>query len=240
MRPGDDAAAIESAIRGSRRLLVVVSLASAGSVWVEREIQVAESLGVRVLPVLPEDVPGAMADRVSRAAPADFRQAREYRRATHRLIAAIEDRPARGGSGGVGVRRGRTLGGAVHPGPAGGREARSGAAHLDCRVFDPTLTEGVRAVSVDAATATVRSHRTRTEIVNAAFLPARLKEATGNIVIEGAGLFRAIANHVWGTSRCTSRCPWAQRRRCAGHGREVPAGAGRSPAVAAGSLSTPE
>lgn len=93
LRAGDDLGAIEAAIHGAGVLVVVVSLASAGSAWVEREIEMAESKALRVFPVLLEDVPGRWADRVARLAPADFRRPQEYRRSTHRLIAAIEGRP---------------------------------------------------------------------------------------------------------------------------------------------------
>jgi hypothetical protein len=77
-------------------LMVVVSQASAGSFWVEREIQIAKSADVRILPVLLEDVPVSWAPSFAGLAHADFRRHREYRRSLHRLICAIEDVPVRG------------------------------------------------------------------------------------------------------------------------------------------------
>lgn len=87
---------LEATIARCASLMVVVSQASAGSFWVEREIQIARSTGVRVLPVLLEDVPVSWAPSFAGLAHADFRRHREYRRSLHRLICAIEDVPVRG------------------------------------------------------------------------------------------------------------------------------------------------
>jgi hypothetical protein len=350
LRAGDDLAAIGAAIRGATLLIVVVSLASAGSAWVEREIEVAESTGVRVLPVLLEDVPGRWADRVARLAPADFRRPQEYRRSTHRLIAAIEGRADRAGFlrakeavakvraerspvgdlFGVsqqGVARlycltdlgdwefadvtdgygrfwiaefyepgnGRIVSyavvdGTIHdlpetyrdgcdlvpvadsivtyscalnpmPGISADRAAALVAEHsaemqhvgrryvpfrpepfsrpfvdstvavaaaldaafgaardpgdlftlvrLECdkrnrllptwtvAFFDPTVSQSVHTVGVDAVTGTVSSARMRSEILNAAFMTTRVDPITGDYVINAANQFRAIDNRVW-------------------------------------------
>ncbi|MFJ5308114.1 toll/interleukin-1 receptor domain-containing protein [Streptomyces sp. NPDC088350] len=87
---------LEATIAQCSCLMVVVSQASAGSFWVEREIQIAESTSIRVLPVLLEDVPVSWAPSFAGLAHVDFRRHREYRRSLHRLICAIEDVPERG------------------------------------------------------------------------------------------------------------------------------------------------
>lgn len=96
LRAGDDLAVIESAIRGSDCLVVVLSAAALQSPWVEHEISMAGSLGIRVLPALLEDVPGSQYARFGGLAHADFRRRQDYRRSTHRLIAAIEGAASEG------------------------------------------------------------------------------------------------------------------------------------------------
>ncbi|MFI9452463.1 toll/interleukin-1 receptor domain-containing protein [Amycolatopsis sp. NPDC052450] len=91
LRVGERLTAIGEAIARADQLIVVVSTASANSYWVAEEIDMAGAAGVRVLPVLLEDVPPDWAPRLSEMAHADFRRPTEYRRATHRLVAAIQD-----------------------------------------------------------------------------------------------------------------------------------------------------
>ncbi|MCX4738116.1 toll/interleukin-1 receptor domain-containing protein [Streptomyces antibioticus] len=93
---GSEFEELEATIAQCVCLMVVVSQASAGSYWVEREIQIAKSVGVRVLPVLLEDIPASWAPSFTGLAHVDFRRHREYRRSLHRLICAIEDVPLRG------------------------------------------------------------------------------------------------------------------------------------------------
>lgn len=64
-------------------------------------------------------------------------------------------------------------------------------------LFDPTLTESVLAVGVDAETGAIRSPQMQAESLNAAFFTADVDKETGNIVLSMANQFRAIANHVW-------------------------------------------
>lgn len=91
-----DTTGLESVIAQCACVLVIVSRSSSGSFWVDREIGIAESAGVRVLPVLLEDVPAAWAPRFAGLAHVDFRRAEEYRRSLHRLMCAIEDVPVKG------------------------------------------------------------------------------------------------------------------------------------------------
>ena len=90
LRIGESLAAIGPAIRGSGSLVVVVSRAASESAWVEREIGLANKLGVRVLPVLLEDVQSWAQNWLPDLAHADFRRKQDYRRSTQRLIAAME------------------------------------------------------------------------------------------------------------------------------------------------------
>ncbi|MEU5259664.1 toll/interleukin-1 receptor domain-containing protein [Amycolatopsis sp. NPDC021455] len=96
LRVGEQLTSIGEAIARADRLVVVVSAASANSYWVAEEIDMADAAGVRVLPVLLEDVPPDWAPRLSGMAHADFRRPAEYRRATHRLVAAIQGVRAHG------------------------------------------------------------------------------------------------------------------------------------------------
>lgn len=90
MRVGTGLAAIEPAIRESDCLVVVLSAAAVESEWVDREIELAQQFDVRVLPVLLEDVQWNRQSRFTGLSHADFRRRQDYRRATQRLIAAIE------------------------------------------------------------------------------------------------------------------------------------------------------
>jgi TIR domain len=96
LRVGEDLVTIETAIRGSECLVVVLSVAAAESGWVDYEIELASSLNVRVMPVLLEDIHGRQNARFSGLAYADYRRRQDYRRSTHRLIAEIEGCPDRG------------------------------------------------------------------------------------------------------------------------------------------------
>lgn len=62
--------------------------------------------------------------------------------------------------------------------------------------FDPTLTESILTVGIDASTGAVLHPRMRTEILNADFLSMRFDEE-GNIVLGAANQLRAVENHVW-------------------------------------------
>ncbi|CAI7975199.1 hypothetical protein FRAHR75_1730003 [Frankia sp. Hr75.2] len=95
LKVGTDLSAIESAIRSADCLVVVLSTGSIGSEWVERELDLAERSGVRILPVLLEDVPGARGARLSALSHADFRRPQDYRRAVHQLLATIEGHDVR-------------------------------------------------------------------------------------------------------------------------------------------------
>ncbi|WP_410594024.1 toll/interleukin-1 receptor domain-containing protein [Amycolatopsis sp. lyj-23] len=96
LRVGEQLTSIGEAIARADWLVVVVSPAAANSYWVAEEIGMADAAGVGVLPVLLEDVPPEWAPRLSGMAHADFRRPAEYRRATHRLVAAIQREHARG------------------------------------------------------------------------------------------------------------------------------------------------
>jgi hypothetical protein len=67
-------------------------------------------------------------------------------------------------------------------------------------LFDPTLTESIAAVGVDAATGDIRSMQMRAEVLNAAFITFDLDEENDNIVISIANQLRAFENHVWDIS----------------------------------------
>ena len=90
LRTGDDIGAIESAIRASDCLVVILTRAAAGSRWVRHEVNLARSLGIRVLPALLAEVSGLGIDGLSSAIYADFRQPKNYRRAAQELIAVID------------------------------------------------------------------------------------------------------------------------------------------------------
>jgi len=90
LRAGDDIGAIDSAIRGSDCLVVVVTPEVASSRWVRAEVGLAQSLGLKVFPVLLEEVSLAGIDGLSSAAYADFRQPKNYRRAVQKLISSID------------------------------------------------------------------------------------------------------------------------------------------------------
>lgn len=90
LQVGADLALIETGVRASDCLVVVLSQAAAESTWVDREIECAERFGVRVLPVLLEDVRVERHARSQQLSFADFRRASEYRRSVQHLIAAIE------------------------------------------------------------------------------------------------------------------------------------------------------
>lgn len=87
---GDDIGAIESAVRACGCLVVILTPAAEKSRWVRREVELARSLGKKILPVLLEDVSGLGIDGLSSAAHADFRRPENYRRAVQKLIASID------------------------------------------------------------------------------------------------------------------------------------------------------
>ena len=90
LQVGDDIGSIDSAIRGSDCLVVVLTREVASSRWVRAEVGLAQSLGIKVLPVPLEEVRLAGIDGLSGAAYADFRQPKNYRRAVQKLIASID------------------------------------------------------------------------------------------------------------------------------------------------------
>jgi hypothetical protein len=90
LRAGDDIGAIQSAIRKSDCLVVILTRAVADSHWVREEVCFARSLGIKVLPVPLEEVSGLGINGLSSAAYADFRQPKNYRRAVQKLIAGID------------------------------------------------------------------------------------------------------------------------------------------------------
>lgn len=90
LRVGEDLGTIGDAISSSDCLVVVASASAAASHWVEWEMGVARSVGVRVLPVLLADAPKLWEAGLAELAFADFRRPQDYRRSVHRLIAAIE------------------------------------------------------------------------------------------------------------------------------------------------------
>jgi hypothetical protein len=94
LRAGDSLSAIWSGIRDSGCLLVVLSTAARESGWVEKEIELAKSMdGVRIVPVLLEDINGGWGGELAEKSIADFRNPSEYRRAFYRLVNAIKGLP---------------------------------------------------------------------------------------------------------------------------------------------------
>ncbi len=92
LRVGDSLQAIEPAIRESRYLLVVVSNAAMESDWVQKEIELGQTIGgVRLLPVLIEDISQRWAGGLAELAFADFRVPTDYRRSLSRLLKAITE-----------------------------------------------------------------------------------------------------------------------------------------------------
>lgn len=90
---GDNLTVLESKIREAGCMVVILSLAAQQSAWVRREIEVANSMeGIRILPVLLEDIVGGWGGELAEKAIADFRNPSEYRRSFYRLISAIKDK----------------------------------------------------------------------------------------------------------------------------------------------------
>jgi hypothetical protein len=73
--------------------------------------------------------------------------------------------------------------------------------------FDPTLTESVLAVGVNALTGAIRHPRMRTEILNADFFSVREDSATGDVTISVANQLRAMQDHVWDIPEETTTRP---------------------------------
>lgn len=91
LRVGEDLDAIKESIRSSQCLVLVQSRSARESTWVQREIDFAEECGLRILPVVMEEMPVPWGGKVPELATADFRWG--YRRALWRLISSITDRP---------------------------------------------------------------------------------------------------------------------------------------------------
>lgn len=90
LRVGEDLSVIDSRIRESKFIVVVMSAAAARSPWIERELGVARSINeIEILPVLLEDGPGRWEGGLAEKAIADFRNPAEYWRSLHRLAHAI-------------------------------------------------------------------------------------------------------------------------------------------------------
>jgi hypothetical protein len=73
--------------------------------------------------------------------------------------------------------------------------------------FDPTLTESVLTVGVNAITGAVRHPRMRTEILNADFMSIRDDRASGDIIVNVANQLRAMEDHVWDIPEDTTTRP---------------------------------
>ncbi len=94
LKVGDSLSAIPPAIHGSDCLIVVISAAASKSSWVEKEMEwTKEAGGIRILPVLLEDIPGEWGGELVQRAIADFRTPVDYRRSLQRLINAIRGTP---------------------------------------------------------------------------------------------------------------------------------------------------
>lgn len=88
---GDDLDAILDAISQADAAVVVLTRASAGAPWVESEVNHARALGKRVVCVRLEDLPpGSSPHWSDDLSFVDFRRPREYRRATHSVLRALE------------------------------------------------------------------------------------------------------------------------------------------------------
>lgn len=87
LRVGDNLEEIEDYIRRAPCLVVVLSQASRASEWVLKEIRFARAAGVRVLPILLDEVPPW------ETVFADFRDRTRYRRVLAKLVHAIRGVP---------------------------------------------------------------------------------------------------------------------------------------------------
>jgi len=90
LRVGEDLSVIDSRIRESKCIVVVMSAAAARSPWVKRELGTARSIGgMKILPVRLEDSPSRWEGELAEKAIADFRKPAEYWRSLHRLAHEI-------------------------------------------------------------------------------------------------------------------------------------------------------
>jgi hypothetical protein len=90
LRAGESLDSIDSAIRSSAFLVVVVSIFSLSSPWVARELRVATNANVGVLPVIVDDAPDdSWPKELSETAHVDFRRANDYRRSLQRLVDSL-------------------------------------------------------------------------------------------------------------------------------------------------------
>ncbi len=91
LRAGESLTALETGIRNAGCLVVVLSKAANQSDWVKREIEMARAMGgVRILPVLIEDIVGPWQFEMAFT---DFRVRSDYRRALYQLVNEIKCLP---------------------------------------------------------------------------------------------------------------------------------------------------
>lgn len=72
LRVGEDLATIKEGIRSSQCLVLVQSRSARESPWVQREIDLAQEFGLRILPVVMEEMPVPWGGKVPGSPPLTF------------------------------------------------------------------------------------------------------------------------------------------------------------------------